>query len=1325
MPQIECKGSGKRARGILGSGQEDLPVTLVYNSKSSQKKGKNLVISLEIEGQKIEAVIDSAAQTSVIKKSITDHWGEGKKKSDLWLKGIGKDLVKGEYIEGVNIKVGEWEVVETIVSAPIEEDMLLGLDFLCKHGMAIDFSTNMIRFKDQVIRARVEGDGGGNQEEAVRQVSLKNKIKIPPNSVVYCIGWVDSPMGKPFVFAPDNGKIPCLMPFTFHRGGQCILMQCVNDTNKAMAIEKGVCLGTAMEGEEVRAHDEKKRADTVKVRLTKKLLDKEVQGELPEHLVALYERSCEGLNEDQMRQLKRLLIEYQDVFASHEFDLGCFTAVEHEIDLENNVAFREKMRRTPPGMEGEEEKHIKEMMDAGVIKHSESPFASAPVLIRKKDGKLRYCIDFRKLNSLTRKVCFALPLVSDCVDSLAGNKFMSTLDMASGYWQVRIKPEHGERTAFITKYGLYEFVRMPFGLCNAPSTFQRAMNLVLRGLTWKSALAFLDDVMVLGKTFEEHLANLEEVLGRFRQYNLKLKPKKCAFFRTKAKFLGRIVGENTVEIDPETIKPVSDWPVPKCTRDVESFLGFVNYHRDHLPNLAKVAGPLYDLTGKKTNFKWGEEQEQAFGELKNLLVSPQVLAIPQKEGMFVLDCDASNGAVGGELSQEQGGVLRPVGFGSKKLSPLQRRYCTTRKELLAVVTFTRQFRHYLIGKPFLVRTDHNSLTWLMRFKNIEGQLARWMEELQQYDMQVVHRKGVLHQNADSLSRQSEYQVECDCYRAGKKLESLPCGGCRYCQRMMETWERFEDEVDDVVPLATKEFLNSVSVRRLVTLEAGNNWMGGMSKEEWREGQQKDKSIQTITEWVENQVAPSQEDWQSQSKEVKDLWKGREQYFLEEGILWKKWEGENGTKNKLVVPKGLRELVMTLGHENVMAGHFASEKTLDKVREHYFWPGMTGDIETFVKGCLSCAKNKGGRKVRAPLAMFTAGAPMEKVHIDIVGPLPKSKKGNVYILVIVDQFTKWVEALPLPEQSAETVARAMVDEFITRMGCPEMIISDQGANFESRLFAQVCELLEIAKKRTTPYHPSANGQVERYNQTIIQMVRCAGLGKQSEWDEKLPLLVSAIRSTVNSTTGFTPNMLMLGREVRTPLQLMLPVKQRENKELLQYVQQLKGDMEMAHEKARDGLKRGQMRQKAHREPKANSPEYGVGDIVMLVNSASRVGESKKLSEKWLGPYLITQVISPILYRVSTRKAEKVVHVERLKGFSGRVPLWVRRKRHNLIKEGRKMVFCTCRGGDNGTPMVQCDSCADWFHCLCMGITLKEARAANTFVCPECNVNGVQT
>ena len=279
----------------------------------------------------------------------------------------------------------------------------------------------------------------------------------------------------------------------------------------------------------------------------------------------------------------------------------------------------------------------------------------------------------------------------------------------------------------------------------------RVINLVLRGLNWKVVLAFLDDILVLGKDFEGHLANLRAVLVRFREYGLKLKPKKCELFQKEVEFLGRVVGPRGMHIGPGYIKDIEDWPRPKNKKEVERFLGFTNYHRPFIEEYTQMALPLQALTGKRT-YQWGDEQERAFDELRKAMVRAPVLALLNATDPFILDTDASDKSVGAELIQIQEGEERAVAYGSLTLTPEQQRYCTTRKELLAIIRFSRQFRHYLLGRHFTVRTDHNSLTWLMNFKEPQGQLARWLEELSQFNMEIQHRPGKKHTNADALSR---------------------------------------------------------------------------------------------------------------------------------------------------------------------------------------------------------------------------------------------------------------------------------------------------------------------------------------------------------------------------------------------------------------------------------------------------------------------------------------------------------------------------------------------------------------------------------------------
>ena len=279
------------------------------------------------------------------------------------------------------------------------------------------------------------------------------------------------------------------------------------------------------------------------------------------------------------------------------------------------------MRRTPMGFEGEEEENLKQMLDIGVISESSSDWASAPVLVRKRDGSVRYCVDYRSLNAKTVKDLFPLPSISQCLDQLSGNRYFSTLDMASCYWQIEIDEKDQHKTAFITKYRLFEHKRMAFGLCNAPATFQRVIQFVLRGLTWNKMLAYIDDVIVLGKDFTDHVTNLELTFQRFCQHNLKLKPKKCSLFHTETTFLGHVVSFEGVAVNPDNITKVKKWPIPQSVKDVEKFLGFVNYHRDHIQDYAGLTSILYKLTGSKATFEWQESHQEAFDAAKEKLVN--------------------------------------------------------------------------------------------------------------------------------------------------------------------------------------------------------------------------------------------------------------------------------------------------------------------------------------------------------------------------------------------------------------------------------------------------------------------------------------------------------------------------------------------------------------------------------------------------------------------------------------------------------------------------------------------------------------------------------
>ena len=386
-------------------------------------------------------------------------------------------------------------------------------------------------------------------------VTIDKKTVIPPNSVVRTLV-KSSLLNETYAIHSVNSQ-GLLIPNTVVTGGGThVPVQLVNDQNRYVRLKKGHVIGHAIQCDVV-----PEVIDTdlsFKVRsITDKPPSQQVD-ELPEHLSGLFSRSVNNLDNSEQKQLKTLLLEFQHIFSKGSGDLGCFSEIKHKINTGDERPVKQPMRRTPIGFEKEEEENLKLMLEIGVISELSSDWASAPVLVRKKDGSVRYCIDFRCVNDKTVKDLFPLPSISQCLDQLSGNMYFSTLDMASGYWQIEIDEQDRHKTAFITKFGLFEHRRMALGLCNAPATFQRVIKLVLRGLTWDKILAYLDDVIVLGKNFQDHIKNLRTTFERFAKYNLKLKPKKCVLFQTETMFLGRIVSSEGVGVDPNKIEKVKN-----------------------------------------------------------------------------------------------------------------------------------------------------------------------------------------------------------------------------------------------------------------------------------------------------------------------------------------------------------------------------------------------------------------------------------------------------------------------------------------------------------------------------------------------------------------------------------------------------------------------------------------------------------------------------------------------------------------------------------------------------------------------------------------------
>ena len=560
------------------------------------------------------------------------------------------------------------------------------------------------------------------------------------------------------------------------------------------------------------------------------------------------------------------------------------------------------------------------MLSKSVIRPSSSPWASPVVLLTKKDGKPRFAIDFRRLNSVTRKDAYPLPRIDTTLESLRGASWFSSLDLRWGYWNIPLADDAIPKTAFcVPGHGLYEFLRLPFGLCNAPATFQRLMDHLMPP---DMTRVYLDDVVVPGADFGEELARLRTVFEKVRKANFLLNPAKCSLFRRKLEYLGHIISADGISTDPKKIEKVANWPTPQTKQHLHSFLGLAQYYARFIKDFAKMAARLDRLTSKAVSFTWPAESQAAFRDLRAALCSPPILGYPDpKGGVFVLDCDASNVAVGAVLSQVQGGEEKVLAYFSETLSKAERNYCATRRELLAIVKGMKHFHHYLTGRRFVVRSDHKALRWLRTLRDtVEGQLARWLERLEAYDFCVVHRAGKLHGNADALSRR-------------------PCDpSCRHC-----------DKVERQAAPAPEE----VSRVRLEDADTP-------TADEMRAAQRTDRDIALLWPALQSGQRPPAKSLSSCSTKTKALWLQWQSLELVEGLLCRRYEDARTLEvtHQVVVPHKFVPTILRHYHDAPgSGGHLGVHKTVEKIRRHYYWVGMCQDAKLWCLSCHPCRQKK--------------------------------------------------------------------------------------------------------------------------------------------------------------------------------------------------------------------------------------------------------------------------------------------------------------------------------------------------------------------------------
>jgi len=913
---------------------------------------------------------------------------------------------------------------------------------------------------------------------------------------------------------------------------------------------------------------------------------------------------------------------------------GTTAAVQLKIPTGDAAPVHSRPYRAGPYEVELQRAEVERLLKNGLIRPSSSPWASPVVLVDKKDGSKRFCVDYRRLNAVTVPDRYPLPRIDDLLQQLGGARYFTTLDLASGYWQVPVAPEDIPKTAFRTSFGHYEWLVMPFGVCGGPPTFQRLMDFTLDGLLGVCVLVYLDDVIVYSRTLEEHLQHLAAVFARLRAANLHLKLSKCTFGATRVHFLGHIASADGLQPDPAKIAAVANMAPPTNIEGVRAFLGFCTYYRRFVHDFAAVAEPLNRLLRKGSEFQWTPECDRAFHELKKRLTSPPILAFPDPSKPFELHTDASAYAIGSVLVQrDDAGNERPVAYDSRTLSAPERNYSATERECLAVVWAVRQHRHLLLGQHFTVVTDHSALQWLRTAKEPAGRLARWVLELQPFNFTIVHRSGKKHQDADALSRLLIAVI-------AEQPASDPAPS--------STATDAPSSPPPPSSSSASPAANAAPEPAPAVNEQEHEW----SDDVIARAQRSDPELSAYIAWLEGTAStpPAPPSGYPAFTERILLLEGR-LYYVDPSR-------DTDGSPRLIVPASLRLDILRAYHDAPTSGHLGTLKTLQRIRERFFWPHLNADVTAYVAGCQDCQRHKTPRRpTQGHLQPLHITEPWHTVHVDTFGPLPVTENGNAYVIVFTDHFTRWPEAFATASNDAETAARLLTNELICRYGAPARLLSDRGTNYTSALVSTVCRLLGVDRSITTAYHPQTDGLVERFNHTLANMLALYTADNQRDWDQHLPHVLAAYRSAYHPSIGTSPHQLLFGIRPRhvadVALNLAPHVVPLETSDAATYARDLLQRIQRAHAAANEVIQREIDRQAAYHDANViDAPEYKIGSLVWLRIPTRTVGLSPKLRHPWTGPYVISELPTPTTVRITTpgrRASSELVNINRIKPY----------------------------------------------------------------------------
>ena len=1163
-------------------------------------------------GQLGNLLVDTGAARSLIKLEYLSNlktppnlkWIHTKCK----LKGVsGVKVDSVGIVKNVPITIDSCEILtDFIVVETLGEDVILGIDFINDIQGKLDYKSRTLS-NDQFCTKLLELEPKNSR--VLYNLCTVTATSVASEEIVKCrVSGLSNFEPDNFVYYPDSelwqgGDLlkseGCPVTLTQPE----MYTKIYNPNRNPIVIPKGTILGKFCLDQPSVNFCQNEPSDSRKTDDAK--------------LAALNIDNNSNLTPEQKVRLKTLVRDYIDIFALNRSEIGVCNILEHEIKTTTNQPVRSKFRKIPLHMLKDVEAEVSDLLAHGIIEPSESPYSS-PAMVIKRNNKTRLILDYRDLNKVIDRSWNPLPASSTLLAQLGTkNKYYSNIDMKDGYFQVKLTKESRHKTAFsLPLIGHYHFLRAPLGISSAPAMFQGLIDQLLKNLKGSVALGYLDDIISAARNFDEGLKKLKILFERFREANLKLNPNKCMFMVKRLKFLGTWISEDGLSPDGDKISAITEMSAPRTKRQCQSFLGCVNFFRNHIKDLAAVLKPLSDtLVGPK--FVWTPQAQSAFELAKKALVAAELLIFPDTEKPIHLFTDSSEIALGGALMQLVDDHYKPICYSSRVLNPAERNYATVKKELLGLKHFVKLWYYYLIGKKFIAHVDARALTAKNLLTNTNcSTILRWLLELSEFEFDIVYQPGATHCVADALSR-------------------LPAKSDQFYN-----WYMAEVNPDRPREAVIRVAQISQPVEKYIS---------------WAELQREDQTLTKVIDWVKAGKRPV--------KLVNFEKMALKSYYekfkllcldLQDCLVYEFFSVKSQKSRKLrCVPEHIQSEIMELNHENPTAGHLGYEKCLERIRSRYYWPSMMQDIEKYTQLCEICYRTnlKYFKRPKAPLGIFTANYPGEFLCCDLIGPLTPSN-GKRWIVTMTDKFSRYAHAAAITTAESSNIAQVILNTWISNEGLFRVLLTDQGANLTtSNIMKEIFNVLQVDKRKTTAYKPSTNGLVERFNRSLVNILKKYIQEFPNTWSEKLPLACLAHNTAFNASTKATPFLLMRGRDCILPHDLLFDTQTTEfYRDQQQYMSKIYFEIRKIWDLARANNLKYTMQAKMRYDRNADFVTYKKDDLVLLWKPIKDT-TFRKFRNNFIGPLSVVDKISDYNYKVIDPKNGKmlVVNFESLRYY----------------------------------------------------------------------------